>query len=836
MLSNINKSALRKIFIITFSLFLLFPTINSENPEDNTDGEDPIISILKSDETGVLIEIIVPTIEIDDVEVNEETYQILNIPGYSSTLEIGLPQIPVIRKTIAIPSDVHSFSINTIDSSCTDSIGYNIYPFQNPEFDSNNEDFVINEDFYKLNTFYPVSLVFADNISYWRNIEIISIQINPVMYNPNTTELKIFDYILLEINYDSTGFTSKTMSPIFSNLAKNIILNSDSIKIDKTDEKDKSSGFNYLAIVHPPLENAVKPLIDWKHKKGLKSKLVNTSITGITANNIKNYITNFYSSNPDLEYVLLVGDIDDLPWCSFWGVTGSDYWYGDIAGDIYPELAVGRISAVNSAEVTQQINKIISYEKNPPIGDWLNKALLVAHKEGAPGKYEGCSETIRTSPYTDNYDFLTGYGSQGESNTDVNNKINTGIGILNYRGHGAYNCWSDGWTTAHYEGYYNSDVEALINGNFTPIHYCIACNTADLSSSDKCLAEAFIKSENAAVAYLGATEPSWTEPNHDFDQQLFQASGNLGIFNVGWISNYANAQLIDYYGSSSMYMDNVKMYLWLGDPSLELWTDIPDILNVTHPLIITSEMSSLFNVTVQYNGTAMEDAFVCIENGQDFYEIGYTNTTGCIQFDIVNLSSGYLNVTVTKHNYIPYVGSADIPVRIPLEQGWNFVSLPVCRAVEKINLTIWDGNEVILWADAVNNGILNSFIFGWDRVSQSYIFSDVFEPGYGYWVYANIASELWTEDYTSSQVDISTLKKDWNSVGINSNQTINFSDLIVNYNGTDYNWMDAVNLSIINNYVFGWDRTSQSYTFNDKFKPGYCYWFNTLQQCTLKRS
>lgn len=822
------------LFVITFSLILILPSINCENSKDDDSGA-PIITIQKSDETGIIIEIIIPEIKIDEMEVNEETFHILNIPGYSSTLEIGLPQIPVIRETIAIPSDVHSYSINTLASSFDDTIGYHIYPFQNPEIDSD-DDFVINEDFYKLNTCYPKNLVFAENITNWRNIEIISIQINPIMYNPNTTELKIYDYILLEIEYNSSGFTSKTISPIFSNLAKTVVLNSDSIKIENKDNRDESSSFNYLAIAHPPLENAAKPLIEWKNRRGLKSKLVNTSETGITANNIKNYITNFYSSNPDLEYVLLIGDIDDLTWCSFWGVTGSDYWYGDISGDIYPELAVGRISAKNSSEVTQQIDKIISYETNPPVGDWVNKALLVAHKEGAPGKYEGCSETIRTSPYTDSYDFLTGYGSQGESNTDVNNKINTGIGILNYRGHGGYNCWSDGWTTAHDDGYYNSDVEALMNGNYTTIHYCIACNTADLSSSDKCLAEAFIKSENASVAFLGATEPSWTEPNHNFDQQLFQASGNGGVYNAGWISNYANSQLIDYYGSSSMYMDNVKMYLWLGDPSLELWTDTPERINVTHPLIVTNEMSNLFNVTVHHNGSVLENAFVCIENGQDFYEIGYTNVTGCYQFDISNLSSGYLNVTVTKHNFIPYVGSADIPVRIPLEEGWNFVSLPVSKNVEKINLTIWDGDDVILWSDAVNNGIINSFIFGWDRVSQSYIFSDVFEPGFGYWVYANFASEVWTEDYKSSQVEISTLEKDWNTVGINCNKTINFSDVVVNYNGTDYSWLDAVSANIINNYVFGWDRISQSYTFNDQFRPGYCYWFNTQQQCTLKRN
>ena len=89
---------------------------------------------------------------------------------------------------------------------------------------------------------------------------------------------------------------------------------------------------------------------------------------------------------------------------------------------------------------------------------------------------------------------------------------------------------------------------------------------------------------------------------------------------------------------------------------------------------------------------------------------------------------------------------------------------------------------------------------------------------------------------TSFNNNITNLEKDWNIVGINGNQTINFSDLIVSFNGTDYNWMDAVNMSIISNYVFGWDRISQSYSFSNNFQPGYCYWFYTFHQCTLKRN
>jgi hypothetical protein len=41
-----------------------------------------------------------------------------------------------------------------------------------------------------------------------------------------------------------------------------------------------------------------------------------------------------------------------------------------------------------------------------------------------------------------------------------------------------------------------------------------------------------------------------------------------------------------------------------------------------------------------------------------------------------------------------------------------------------------------IWSDAVTSGIISDYVFGWDRNTQSYIFTDTFEPGESYWIYA----------------------------------------------------------------------------------------------------
>jgi len=53
---------------------------------------------------------------------------------------------------------------------------------------------------------------------------------------------------------------------------------------------------------------------------------------------------------------------------------------------------------------------------------------------------------------------------------------------------------------------------------------------------------------------------------------------------------------------------------------------------------------------------------------------------------------------------------------------------------------------------------------------------------------------------------------------------------------TDVSWNTAVSNGWISDYVFGWDRSGQSYNFADMFMPGHAYWMYAYQPCTLRRT
>jgi len=168
--------------------------------------------------------------------------------------------------------------------------------------------------------------------------------------------------------------------------------------------------------------NAVKPLMEWKNEKGVKTIILsNFSLYEgrDTAEKIRNMIKEYYEKE-NIRWVLLAGDAqDDLipirkvynPDVLRWedGKTETvgdeyykptDFYYADLTGtwdsdddEIWgeaprdnaygldeiswtPEVYVGRLPADNAHELEIMINKTLKYETNPEVGDWMNRMLL----------------------------------------------------------------------------------------------------------------------------------------------------------------------------------------------------------------------------------------------------------------------------------------------------------------------------------------------------------------------------------------------------------------------------------------------------------------------------
>jgi len=76
---------------------------------------------------------------------------------------------------------------------------------------------------------------------------------------------------------------------------------------------------------------------------------------------------------------------------------------------------------------------------------------------------------------------------------------------------------------------------------------------------------------------------------------------------------------------------------------------------------------------------------------------------------------------------------------------------------------------------------------------------------------------------------VQSLSEGWNLVSLPFNQSVDKNDMIVKTDGYYYSWSDGV----VSDFVFGWDKGTQSYNFASTLEPGEGYWVYSYEDCEL---
>ena len=602
------------------------------------------------------------------------TYDRIKLEGRGTTYEIGLPELPAVHETVMIPGD-RKARVEIVKWEEATLGGYKIWPFQTPTTDLDYElPFVRNEGYYAGAATYPAEKVELGTPAVFRDIRVIPLSVYPFRWNPASKKLTVATKITVKLRYygqddvntlNVTGYRDPDFEPLYRSTVINYkpgLPRDGDVNLEHPE---------HLFICYPDYKDEAEPLAEFYNKMGIYTVVVTTTETGTSKENIKAYIQKIYDEVKPavLKYVLLVGDIDYVA-AGYWPGYSmvADYWYSCLTGgqpDPYPDVNVGRFSTKDAAKVTYFADKGIKYQKDPDLSDdWLNKALLVANYEGAPGKYEGCCEEVANYPYSKfKPTFVKVYGSQGKRNADISNAINAGVNIASYRGHGSDTAWA-AWNI--YREYYTTgNVHALANGDKTSIWLNLACHNGDFANYSECFIESNLNATGkAGVASNGASDPSFTIPNHDYMKEMYKAIYDQGILNVGRVSNYGNVRLIQIYGPYHTYMKNVYMYTWNGDPFTKIWMKKPDKkLAATHPSEFIPEPGKKFVVAVSDTTRApVEGALVGLYKKDDVYCAGTTDSEGNVELEPTRklTGEGKMYVTATKDGCLGYWGECTL--------------------------------------------------------------------------------------------------------------------------------------------------------------------------------
>lgn len=431
--------------------------------------------------------------------------------------------------------------------------------------------------------------------------------------------------------------------------------------------------------------------IDFKKTQGFDVEVISfrqgneyiEGINGQTADDLKNYLINYYESNPMLEYVLLVGDVNqslddyNIPTFTIPSYNPpivndqTDYPYtfwGEDEDDVYnPKFFVGRWSISEEQDITKLIMRNINYYTlkfgpNEIDASYLNNALMVA------GNYNGNADQPSTWPVTpvwttkwlmeELYDygyqridtalFHTGNYQTAEINPQIENSFNDGIGIVNYRG------WGDatGW---HKPKFHLDDIGELSGNDKLPIVFSFVCNTADFGNETQsfCFGEELITAgsifnQKGAVAVVG---PSDLDTDTRFNNVI------CGAMWDGLLEHKVNelAPAL-HYGKMAVYNEfkdlvvgenptNIPLfyhhvYVVLGDPSIGVWLNEPKEMSSDFDLNSEINHKYLSTVITDQSGIPLMDVVgVAIKDGVIISK-GISNYEGFLDLSLSSLEVG----------------------------------------------------------------------------------------------------------------------------------------------------------------------------------------------------
>lgn len=556
--------------------------------DDAEPGEPPRVYMKDETTMGTTVRIDIPGVFIYTEEVDGEIFHRLSVPSRAVLTDIGKPELPLAGEIIEVPFEV-DFRPELLKSETVTLERYKVYPAQPPLIDPPNDqnEFILDKPTYLKNADYPSTNVVIDDedIAIIRGHRVLFIKFNPFQYNPVTRTVTAYPTLEVRLLFNHPAqlmaVDQRILSKDFEELLQASVLNyKDPERFFHVPlpENKELSGCDYLIITHDDFYKETDPnnplvrFVNWKQRKGYLTKVVKVgSISGgNTPNAIKNYIQNAYTNwYPAPSYVLLVGDSDLVR-----AMQGSnhprtgqppiwtDLFYTNVDGnDYFPDINMGRLSINNLQELNDVVDKILTYEQNPPAtpanADFYNHISLLAlftevnnnGKEGRP--WIANSETIRQFLLNQNYNveriyatdtgfpanpnaqdpqqFQDGtplpndlispnYGWDGDTN-DISNALNNGRFLINYRAHGNPLSWDHPF-------FDTADIAALNQNGLFPVIFSITCQTGWFDNEidddtqggrptgDDSFTEMFLKRQNTgAVAILGMTRVSWTGYN-----------------------------------------------------------------------------------------------------------------------------------------------------------------------------------------------------------------------------------------------------------------------------------------------------------------------------------
>jgi hypothetical protein len=649
----------KKIFGITTLLVILLWSCLALGSEITYYPETAMatVSLESIDASNLRMTLECPDTPLQFVQKNNDSRVWLEYDNEGFTDESGKASLPLITRFIAIPPEAQlRVDILNRDTRVVEHV--KIVPVAPDGQDALSTDWADDPQWLSGDAAYPQESVTVGQGMRLRNLWIVPVTMAPARYYPKDQRLEIVRHLEIQMALEGGTFRDPSMiqGPIvesYDKMYKSLVANYNFLELDQQTIRG-----TYL-IICPNDANVIsylQDLVTWKNRKGYRAVLATTQQTGSSTTSIRNYIRNAYTTwEYPPEFVCLVGDASgsiSIP------TDGSqyDHFYSMMDTDVLADVAVGRLSCEDINTLRTIINKILSYERNPYMGQtaWYQQGF-VAGGSGSGISVIHTKKAVRWRMLQNGFTQVDTMWYTMGSNfvTPIANAFNHGIGMFNYRGYMNMSSWT------------NSNTNNLSNGYMLPIVITLTCGTGTFNSGTS-VSEGFLRagsptSFKGGIASIGtATLGTHTKYNNCMDIGLFAGLFEADVIHLGEALMYGKAEMRRNYpggeGDSFIYWNNL-----MGDPGLMVWKQIPQAMTMTYEDTVALGSNVFAIHVVDQNQQPLEEAYACLwQSSGTLYQVGYTDANGIVELNSGAAQLGSFYVTVTKEGYIPQLGQTTV--------------------------------------------------------------------------------------------------------------------------------------------------------------------------------